>query len=450
MDTSVRKNTVGRFLQGQYLVALISCVVIALSVVFAKRRPFFFPIETQLYFASVITVLWGLFVVGWIIAKRRIFDLPQMLREAWPLLVYYALSMLLLGVALIREQFSSAILHMTFNYWVLYPAVPLAWFMGKAGSSQLRKLMPIFILCLTTFGFILCLGQLFQDLGHTNIIGDLLVWFHNVNLPLDSWIWTPGEALRLTGYSFDPNYFAVFVLTGIVWALCGHDRIVIRALVFVESCFMLYYSASRGVLLAFLLVVLACLIGYRHRLVTKVKEDLSTIQGRVLITGLVSVVIVAVLGLGFLAVKSDMSSMVSRVGTSVVAIRQHGLTADTLDTLSNGRGELWVSALRLIKARPLGYWRVERQLSAKSFHNDYLVAWLCGGPVLFLSFIVMLIWMGRLRVPSAQRVLPFALMIVCVVTGFFYNIFQFGAVLPLVFFILGAYSITGKRVSAHG
>ncbi len=433
-----------RFLHTQYVIAIISCVVIAVSVVFAKRRPFFFPIETQLYFASVLAVLWGLFVAGWIIAKRRVFDVPQLLREAWPLLLYYALSMALLVVVLLRAHFSSAILHMTFNYWALYPAVPLAWFMARAGGKQTGKMMPVFMLVLTSLGFVLCLGQLFQALGFTNPIGNLLVWFHKVNLPLDSWVWTPREAIRLTGYSFDPNYFAVFVLTGIAWALCGRDRVTIRAVVLAQSTFMLFFSASRGVLLALVIVVIAWAIIYRRWLLARLRG-----AGRVALLASLGVVVVVVVGAGAYMAQGHVPAMMSRVGSSVSEIQQHGLTAKSLDVLSNGRGELWVDAIHRIKENPLGSWLVERQLSAKSYHNDYLVALLTGGPLMLIALIVLLVWMWRRKTASENRALPVLLALICALTSFFYNIFQFGAVLPLIFFLLGVYTRFDEGVHAY-
>ncbi|MCL2332277.1 MAG: O-antigen ligase family protein [Actinomycetia bacterium] len=443
---SVGGSATERFLRVQHIIALISCVVIAISVVFARRKLFFIPGKVPLiYFASVFTMLWGLGVFAWVLRHRRSIDIRLMLREAWALLLYYAVSMALLVIVLIRARFSSAILHMTFNYWVLYPAVPLAWLMGKVSGKQARKVLPVLMLTLASIGFIVSAGELLAAFGHANPIGDLIVWYNRINLPLASWTWNHTEALRIIGYSFDPNYFAFFALIGIIWALCGRDRIVLRLIVLAENSFMLFFSASRGVFVTFLIVLIVWALVYRRWFGALFRgRRASSIT-------LIIVVVVLVAAVFSVAARGPLSSMVSRMGSAVSAVQKQGFTTETLDLLSNGRGALWGDALRLIQEKPLGHWLAERQLSKISFHNDYLVMWVTGGPLLFFAFILLLVWMGRRRTPSSNRGLPLLLALTCALTSFFYNIFQFGAVLPLVFFILGVYAQSrGKAVATDG
>ena len=424
--------------------------MIALSVVCARWRPFFLPFETQLYLVSVLMTLWGLFVAVWAITKRAEFDIKALLIKSWPLLLFYALSFLILIIATVRAHFSSTILHMTFNYWFLYPAVLLAYYMGRIGDRFARKGIPALMLTISSIGFVLSVGQLLQDVGFANPVGGLVVWIRQVNLPLSTWVWNHVESIRLTGYSFDPNYFAFFALVGVVWALCGRDRMLLRVIVLAESAFMLFFSASRGVFFSAFVVLIAWVIVYRRFFAQRLKACFSTSKRRALSITVIVVLVVALFAGGtLLAARGSSLSLVGRITASLTEIRSNGLTTKSIDMILNGRGALWEQGIRLIEEKPWGHWLVERELSKMSFHNDYLVTLITGGPLFFASLIMLLVWMWRQRMRPAFRGLPVLLTLTCAFTCFFYNIFQFGAVLPLVFFLLGTYCCVSPRKSAR-
>jgi len=444
-------SATARFLAGQKVLTLVSFVTIVIAVLCAKRRPFFIPGAPLVYFASVIVVVVGLIVVAWLFLRRRELDLGYILRQSWPLLLYYAITMVLLALATLRAHDPLVIHSMPLNYWILYPSIPLAYYLGVVSRPGRDRYTAWFMFALMTIGVILGVGELFRNLGYNNPIGQFIWWANQVaNKPLQFWQWNHIESMRLTGFGSNPNNYAYFAVVACAWALAGLDHKILRTVVFLEGLWIIYYSASRSALLALVLVLIAGIIIHRHRLLAYLKQGFTT-KVRRWISAVVIVVVVC--GVALVVVRlfagGHVPSMFSRVDSAITQVKEGGLSTHTIDFILNGRGNLWDKAFALIKAHPGGTWFMEVQLVILQLHNDFFVSLVQGGPLMLLAFLLMLVWMWRLKTFRVNRALPVYLCLITIATSFFADMFTAGYAPQIVLFLLGIYGLSAAEQAAQ-
>jgi O-antigen ligase len=356
-----------------------------------------------------------------------------LIRRTWPLLLFYGLSLLILVVSVVRMHFATSTIHLIANYVLLYLAAPGAYYLAWTQREQFRKGIAALMLAIMITALVFVLAELLGYLHITNFLTSAMMSYDKLNLPLFEWRWyqTPAEPFRAAAFSFDPNFLGIFMLIVAVWAASDKDHLKTRIFCFASSVLVLILSASRGALLAAVVVLIVWLVVYRHSITGHFKRIANTPQKRF---GLIAVTVAVVL----LIVLGTAPGIVQRLADSLTTFRAEGITSKTFDVVMSGRGAIWSNALHLIKEAPLGHGLTERLVSARAIHNDYLSALVSGGPVLLVSLLALIAWMGRRKMPMRSKALALSCALICAVTGLVYNTFQFSAVLPLILFVLGA------------
>jgi len=432
----------------QKWLALISLFVIGLTVLYVKKWAFFIPRFPKMFFGPFLVLVLGLVVACLVFFRRRCeIDRKALLREALPLIIYYAVTFAVLIAGSLRT--ADPLVRMggviATNYWMLYAALPCAYLIGVVNRSTPRRWIALFFVVIMTVAVISGLGELLRDFGVSNPVGNFFYWLNQVaNRPYASWSWNHIESLRLTGFSNNPNIFGYFAVIAFAWACTGKGDRALRIIVAVESLLVVFFSASRTSLLA-LLAVLICVAIIYHKDIKA--ACFATRRRRALFFGALALLVVACIAVAVLVAAGQRLADLGILGRLASADRRLGaqggsLSAQVLNALMSGRGDLWTAAWQIIAAHPWGAWLTVMQMFSMNVHNDFLAAWLQGGPLMCAAFIALLVWMAMRKTEATSRALPLCLCLISVITSLFDNTFTVAYSPHLVFFLLGAYSLS--------
>ncbi|MCL2881983.1 MAG: CDP-glycerol glycerophosphotransferase family protein [Coriobacteriia bacterium] len=439
----------------QKWLAIVSLFVIGATVLYVKKWAFFIPHFPKMFFGPFLVLALGLVVACGVFFSRSCeIDRKALLREALPLIIYYAVTfaVLIAGTLRAHDPLVRVAGSIATNYWMLYAALPFAYLIGVVNRRTPRRWIAFFFVVIMTVAVISGLGELLRDFGISNPVGNFFYWLNQVaNRPFASWSWNHIESLRLTGFTNNPNIFGYFAVIAFAWACTGKGDRMARIIVAVESLLVVFFSASRTSLLALLAVLICVTVIYRKDIKA---FCFATRRRKALFFTVLAVLGVAVVAVVVMALTRQRLADFGLLGRLVSADQQvnaqgsGSLTSQLLNALMSGRGDLWTAAWRVISAHPWGAWLTVMQMFSMNVHNDFLASWLQGGPLMFAAFVALMAWMATRKTEPASRALPLCLCLISVITSLFDNTFTVAYSPHLVFFLLGVYSISTTEYAA--
>ena len=436
---------------------IVSLVVVVLSVFFALERltavnqifSLNIPDHNFIFLPTLLVTVFAIFVLMF---QRYFYSNPLSLRDelrhAWPLFIYFVFALGVLIFSYFNSESTMASYHFPrgwfLNLAILTLSAPVAYLFGALNRRASKKYLGYALATIVAAGVITGLGELFANLGFANFISDFLDWWkHTISTSPSFWVWGGIESMRISGFTFNPNYLGYIACICLAWSLTSlQSSKSLRLSILSGSLFMIFLSGSRGSLV--IAIVLCVIFAYLSR--DAIRDRLKKLIHRVrlkrlspLTVAIVTVPTIGVLGIivyvipnfGFFGRFSDVAGTISSLITS---------PRETLSLLLSGRGSKWLYVLQTIGAHPWGVGLMPQQLVRISLHNSFLGSWLSGGPALFASLLVFLSWMLRLKGSKELVYLPFMLGIFTIIHSAIDIGVPDGAILSFSFFILGCAS----------
>lgn len=327
-------------------------------------------------------------------------SVSKFFRFAWPLLLYTAveLGFLVYGYS---HRFNPAFLHSySQTWWLNYTGtiilLPLIFFLGYIIRWD-EKMQMRFMLTIFTALTVMVIGEYLNANGFTNPIG---VFVHYLNTNTDSiWQWSPSfESLRVTGLYRTPTVLATFTLLGMAWSFAIRGPVMLRTLVFLESFFILFLTASRIEMIA-ALVLLVCAF------IVKIQKHGAHEWIRRSFLVIALVVLVSAAAAGIYAEKfahNDSAGILSRLDSSdeqAESLRKASTNEEflaRLDQLSSGRISLWESGIKVLEKHPYGTGVPSGLYLKTHVHNDFFAKYFTEGLLGVALLIMMYVWITGL------------------------------------------------------
>ena len=450
MDSQVTKELhqpkpKGALTACEKVAVIFSILAIALMIFFQRETlPFLdFDYLRSIHFANAFAIVltFVLLLFGRKIYKEKI-ALRQEILSAWPFFLFYTLAFIVLIIAFFNSGSAYAEVDLPLRWYfqrgVLYLSLLAAYLLGTLSRRASATMFPYAFAALAGIALISGLAELAANMGFDNFVHQAIqYWKTNLSTrPNSMWQWDGVESMRIAGYSSNPNFFGYIAALSFLWALAASAlKLKLRSFIGISSFMVVLMSGSRGALIIVTVCILIFALLNSKRILNKVKEKMPAQKNKRVFLGLTAALSVV----GAVALLS-----VSLGGLNRLVLALLGSPQAMVNALFTGREVLWLDALATIYQHPFGSGLLDAQLVGRNFHNMFLSAWASGGPVLFISLIVLLWWIIFKAITKEQRLLAYFLGAFLIVLGTFDHAFPGGTVLPLALFILGSASAIPK------
>lgn len=418
---------------------------VALAFLCIAPQRSFLPQGAEFYninWSQIVVLLASLLCFGLLMPEiRRQRSLRTFLKFAWPLLLYTlvegAFWIYGYGHRLDPTIHHSYAQSWWFNYANTIILLPLVFFLGYLINWD-EKMQMAFVATVFSALTIIVVGEYLYANGISNPIGDVA---HYLNTNTDAiWQWSPSfESLRVTGLYRTPTVLATFTLLGMGWALAVRTSTVARTIIFLDSFFILFLTASRIEMIAAVILVLCALITkiQKRGMREWIKRSFVAVVIGVLICGAGAYIYSEQFA------HNDTAGILSRMEASdeqTQSLSEAPTSEDfvtRLDQLSSGRISLWSKAFKVLQKHPYGTGMPSGTYLKAHVHNDFLAKYFTEGILGIVLLVMMYAWISGLSDGAYAHDLGLYFAVIFFVVGLVNCLFAHVPILLPFFFFLG-------------
>lgn len=271
--------------------------------------------------------------------------------------------------------------------------------------------------------------QTAEYLGYSTLPGSLIV------------MWDEASAERLNtviawrraeGFAMNPNMYTPLAIVGFIWALFGTAKGPLRWVILAASSAVAVFGQSRTTLIVLVLLLVIALIKRFRSSGRRIPHP------ALVITGVASVLVAALLVAGVMAGRSSEGSSFSL--SRAVATTGELLANPFADPSIVARTAGWTKATDAIARNPWGYFhRSSKQVAPLSHaHNEFLYRVLYAGPLWLLAHLVFLVWLWAWLRPRRMSAIGVAIAVALLVNGITEPLARMHPFTVLLYLIIGA------------